>query len=211
MANSEQRKGSIIRKILGTPVFKEVLRSHLKGIDTSKTPDMIKTIMWQDVEVFLGILGALPPVINKWVATTGEAGKQISNKFTPQLLKGYMKSLLKDIDTKSLKACGSIYKDLTRKFLEYSPEITSGIADALAKSVAKGIDSFSYMVNSKAQQDPKFLDRFMTEVSKYIDKQALRDASLTVTDAMLDHRPHIASLAGKVMVGRIRKHMKRNK
>lgn len=208
MALNEPKKGSVIREILVTPVFKEILRGHLRGIDTRKAPEMIKTIMWQDVEVFLGILGALPPVINKLAGNIGEAGKQIGEKFTPQLLKEFVNSLLKDTDLNALKECGTTYKDLARRFLEYSPEITSGIADGLARAIAKGINSFSYMVNSKAQQDPEFLDRFMTEIGKYIDKEALRDASLRLTDAVLDHRPHIAPLAGKIILERVKKRLK---
>ncbi len=211
MAFNEPKRGSIIDEILKTPVFKEVLRGHLKAIDAGKGPRMARSIMWQDVEVFLAILGSFPPIINKWIATIGESGRQISEKFAPQLLKEFMGNLLKDIDLDAIKECGTTYKELSRRFLEHSPEITSGIGDRLAKAMAKGINSFSYMVNAKAQHDPGFLDRFMSQVSRHVDKDALRDASLIITDAVLDHRPHIAPLAGKVIARRVKKRMKKNK
>lgn len=88
---------------LNKPEFKENLRITLKNIDPESSPELVKTLLWQDIEVSLGLLGALPGVANSLIRAIDELLIQIVDKFTPDLLAGFVGSLLDEIDAVRLQ------------------------------------------------------------------------------------------------------------
>ena len=119
--NSEQG-GGVFREILKTPLFKEILRDYLNNIDPQTGSSSVKTFLWEDPEVLLSTIGALPPIINSFIGAFSELGKQMSSKFPPQLLKNFIVSIWNDIDKEEFNAGLSAYGSIIKGILDESPE-----------------------------------------------------------------------------------------
>jgi hypothetical protein len=59
--------------------------------------------MWQDMEFFLGLLGAVPSIVNSLIQGLDELLIQLNEKFSSQLLHDFIKSIVLSIDKKSLE------------------------------------------------------------------------------------------------------------
>ena len=54
----------VLKELLKKPGFKENIRTVLQNIDPDSGRRLVRTLMWQDPEFFLGVLGAVPVVAN---------------------------------------------------------------------------------------------------------------------------------------------------
>jgi len=92
----------VLKEMLKKPGFKEGIRTVLQNIDPESSRRLIRTMMWQDPEFFLGLLGAVPSIFNSLTQCLDELLTQLNEKFPPQLLHGFMKSLVLSLDKKTL-------------------------------------------------------------------------------------------------------------
>ncbi len=99
---SRVEAGSIFSEILKKPGLKDDVREALRNIDPQAGRELVKTFLWQDIEFSLGLLGGMPVIANTIIRAADELLIQVNEKFSIELLKGFMDSLLKDIDTESL-------------------------------------------------------------------------------------------------------------
>jgi hypothetical protein len=90
-------------ELLKKPGFKDDIRDVLKSIDPDAGRALVKTILWQDVEFTLGVLGALPAIANTLIRTLDELLLQVNEKFSLELLQGFLGSMLEDIDKETLR------------------------------------------------------------------------------------------------------------
>ena len=60
-------------------------------------------MLWQDPEFFLGVLGAVPSVVNSLTQCVDELFIQLNEKFSPQLLHDFIKSIVLSLDKKTLE------------------------------------------------------------------------------------------------------------
>jgi hypothetical protein len=60
--------------------------------------------MWQDPEFFLGVLGAVPSIVNSLTQGVDELLIQLNEKFSPQLLHDFIKSIVLSLDKKTLES-----------------------------------------------------------------------------------------------------------
>lgn len=88
--------------LLADPGFKDDLRAIISAIDPEGAPAIVRTILWRDPEVVLGILGALPEIINALVNAADELVVQVREKFTPELLESFVGSILNDVDSERI-------------------------------------------------------------------------------------------------------------
>jgi hypothetical protein len=100
--NSRVAASSILSEILKKPGFKDDVREALKSIDPQAGRELVKIFLWQDIEFSLGLLGGMPVIANTVIRAVDELLLQVNEKFSIELLKGFVESLLKDIDTDSL-------------------------------------------------------------------------------------------------------------
>ncbi len=94
----------VLKALLDKPGFKESARTVLKNIDPASSRKLVRTMLWQDPEFFLGVLGAVPAIINSLAQGVDELLLQIKEKFSPQLLHDFMKSLVLSLDKKTLES-----------------------------------------------------------------------------------------------------------
>lgn len=94
----------IFQELLKKPGFKDGVRTVLQNIDPESGRRLVRTMMWQDPEFFLGLLGAVPSIFNSLIQCLDELLIQLNDKFSPLLLHDFMKSLVLSIDKKSLES-----------------------------------------------------------------------------------------------------------
>jgi hypothetical protein len=203
--------GGVMKEVLSTPFVKDLIRSNLQNIKPDKTHPVVNTLLWQDPEVFLSILASIPAVVNSCTGALAEAGKQINEKFSPELLRDYVGSILKDIDTEELKALAGAYAELIKNLWEVSPEFRELVGKALTEDapprIGRGISSACRFVNEVSKSDPQVVSKFVSDVAANIDGNEFRDATHTIVNAFLDQKLHLFSWTWQLL----RKRMKRKK
>ncbi len=93
----------VLKELLKKPGFKENVRTVLQNIDPESSRRLVRTMMWQDPEFFLGVLGAVPSIANSLVQCVDELLIQLNEKFSPQLLHDFMKSIVLSLDKETLE------------------------------------------------------------------------------------------------------------
>jgi hypothetical protein len=93
--HSRDAGSRIIMELLMKPGFKDDIRDAGRAL--------VKAILWQDVEFTLGVLGALPAIANTLIRTLDELLLQVNEKFSLELLQGFLGSMLEDIDKETLR------------------------------------------------------------------------------------------------------------
>lgn len=94
----------VLKELLKKPGFKENVRIVLQNIDPDSGRRLVRTLMWQDPEFFLGILGAVPMIANTLMQCIDELLSQLNEKFSPQLLHDFLKSIVLALDKKTLES-----------------------------------------------------------------------------------------------------------
>ncbi len=204
-------EGGVMKEVLSTPFVKDLIRSNLQNIKPDKTHPVVNALIWQDPEVILSVLGSIPAVVNSCTGALAEAGKQINEKFSPVLLRDYVGSILKDIDTEEVKALVDAYIALGKNLWEASPEFREMVGKALTQDapplIGQGISSACRFVNDVSREDPQVVSRFVSDVAANIDGNEFKDATHTIVNAFLDQKLHLISWTWQL----IRKRLKRRK
>lgn len=190
-------EGGVMKEVLSTPFVKDIIRNNLQNIKPDKTHPVVNALIWQEPEIILSILGSIPPVVNSCVGALGETGRQINEKFSPRLLSDYVGSILKDIDTDELKALVDAYVEMGKNLWEASPEFREAVGKAITDDapplIGRGISSACRVVNEISKNDPRAVSKFLSDVSDNIEGNALRDATHTIVNAVLDQKLYLFS------------------
>jgi hypothetical protein len=201
----------VMKEVLSTPFVKDLIRSNLQNIKPDKTHPLVNVLIWQDPEIILSILGSIPSVVNSCTGALAEAGKQINEKFSPVLLRDYVASLLKDIDTEELKSLAEAYVALGKNLWDASPEFRELVGRAVTQDapplIGRGISSACRFVNEVSKEDPQMVSKFVSDVVANIDGDEFKNATHTMVNAVLDQKLHLFSWTWQL----IRKRMKRRK
>jgi len=187
----------IIKEIMKTPMFKDILKNHLRSTDRSSGRKTTKTILWQDPEVLLGLTGSMPDIINLIVDSLDELGEQLKEKYPPELIAGLMESLYKDIDRSSLKRCINTWSDLGRDIWSSSSGARSSALNAIQTKgpgfIAGALNNAAKRINSIEAENPQLISAFLKDTISNIDGPEFNKASHTLTNAILDQKWGITS------------------
>jgi len=112
----------VLKELLKKPGFKEGVRTTLQNIDPDASRRLVRTFMWQDPEFFLGVLGAVPSIVNSLTQCVDEVLIQLNEKFSSQLLHEFIKSLVLSLDKKTLESIVSNGKPLVTALLQVAEE-----------------------------------------------------------------------------------------
>ena len=204
-------EGGVMKEVLSTPFVKDLIRINLQNIKPDKTHPVVNALIWQDPDAILSVLGSIPAVVNSCTGALAEAGKQINEKFSPVLLRDYVGSILKDIDTEEVKAMIDAYIALGKNLWEASPEFREMVGKALTQDapplIGQGITSACRFVNEASKEDPQVVSRFVSDVAANINGNEFKDATHTLVNAFLDQKLHLISWTWQL----IRKRLKRRK
>jgi hypothetical protein len=206
-AGTMNRTGNgILKELLRTPVYKDLLRTNLKGMRTQTGSSLVKTVMGQDPEVFLGLVSSLPVFLNNLSSAAAELASQLSEKFPPELLMSYLEALFEDIDTEKCRAaCTELFASLWGASPDLRDRARKAILASGPKVIAEGINFLARAVNNTTRQDPKVLSSFISGVLGGLDHAEIRKATQGLAEAFLDQKWNLASWAWELAKSRMRK------
>lgn len=107
---------SVIREILRTPAFKDLIMLELTGPSSGSARKLLRTLLWEDSALFFSLLGALPRNFNFTVEFLDELGKQL-NQIPPEMLRQYLSQMGADVDKGSLQALVQTFTTLVEKLI----------------------------------------------------------------------------------------------
>jgi hypothetical protein len=198
----------LIKELIKKPLIKGMLRSHLKEITPETARSLVRTILWQDIEVVFGILGSLPSCVNSLAAALGTLAGEINEKVKPELAKGFIASLIKDIDQAGLKDSAQAAATLINNIIQASPELKAFFIEKGPGVLAKGINAATSKVNDICKQDPALIKGFAAAVIEDLDKHTLNEATLNLAEAFLNQKLGLVTWSCMLFKRRVAKRLK---
>ena len=202
-------RGSILEQILKTPVYKDILRVNLNEMRKETGSSLVKTLLSEDPEVLLSLISALPVFINTLVGASGELAVRVRNMYPPEMLKAYLISMAEDIDREAVKECSAAWSELVSDLWKASSDIRlqakKTIFTSGPKVTAGAINQAARTINAIIRDDPDALSNFAAEVFRQADKSEISRATMSIAEAFLDRKWHLASWGMELVRKRIRK------
>ncbi len=75
----------IARELLRNPKFKQSLIILLSSIDPQSARGLVRTLFWEDPDILLSIMGALPDLVNTGIEAAAEVAVQMKSMPSPML------------------------------------------------------------------------------------------------------------------------------
>jgi hypothetical protein len=190
-------KSSVIKEILATPFIKDLIRANLKSVATESDQSLVRTLLWEDPEVSLAVLSTLPHLVNRCTVALSEAGREIDEKFSPELLKSYLAAMSKDIKTDNITACAEVWGRIITNLWEASPEFRETFAYYLSHNLPRVlgtcITNAARLINEIDRQDQRAVSRFVSKTLDNTDGKEVEAAARILFNAALDHKSRFLS------------------
>lgn len=139
--SSEPILAGMLRELIRSPGFKELVNIHLRDVDPASAREAVKAFLWEDVGFSLGLLGSAPRVANWLAEALVELGVQLNN-FTRDILRDFLVRMGKELDLEKIKAIPSAYAPLLDELLledrEALDALLAGLG-SLAESVLRAV------------------------------------------------------------------------
>lgn len=104
----------VLRELIRSPKFKSSLRIMVNGIDPSHAPGMVRALLWEDVETFMGTASIMPKIVNFMIQAAKETAVQL-NAFPPEILLAFLSRLVGEIDFQALSEATREFRLLLEK------------------------------------------------------------------------------------------------
>lgn len=170
----------VLRELLRTPNFKKAVRMLISELDPENTALLVRTLMWEDPEFFLGLMGAAPSIMNAGVEGSLEMVRQLST-FPPPLLAGFLAGTVEQLDGELLgEAIGTTMalliqvSDLGDESLA---EASAGLYRGINRGLARSLTGDEEQGASEAVLE-KLLPLFASRVAR-LGEEAKREGSDT--------------------------------
>lgn len=144
--------GRIFRQILYSRNFKNALKTFLTNIDPDEAPRMIRDLIWDDPELAMELIRAMPSIMNYLVASLNEFGEGLGTR-SPESLARLFNDAGKELDGKLLGETITRYAQLYNDIHKYYPELADETLAEYFDDVLTGIDfdEITQMVGSLAE------------------------------------------------------------
>ena len=196
-ASLDTAKSSVIKEILATPFVKDLIRSSLKSAACENDPSLVRTLLWEDPEVSLAVLSTLPHLANRCTGALAEAGREIDEKFSPDLLKSYLTAMGEEIDMNRITACSEVWGKIISNLWEASPVFRKYVAEHLSQNLPRmlgaGITAAARFTNEIERQDTHAVSRFIAKTLDNTDGKEVEGAARILFNALLDHKSRFLS------------------
>jgi len=129
----------LMKELLKSPKFKAELKLFTGNIDPAAAGGLIRTLLWDDVETFLGTTSALPSMINYAVQAMRETVVQL-NGFPPPILIAFLSQLVEQVDFKAMEETVGELKVLLDKLqpvVDGLKEASSGVREEISAAGAE--------------------------------------------------------------------------
>jgi hypothetical protein len=91
----------VLRELIRTPRFKQSVGIILRELDPENARLLVRTLLWEDPEFALSLLGATPELLNALIASGDELMIQAAG-FPPGVLTGFIAGVIERLDARSL-------------------------------------------------------------------------------------------------------------
>lgn len=113
----------IVKVLLKRPAFKENLRSLLNGVDPDNARELARTVLWEDPEIVLSLMGALPSLVNAMLRFCDEIILQVREKYSPELLHEFLGEIMRELDKDSIRSIKDNISTMVQEgYFTYDPE-----------------------------------------------------------------------------------------
>ncbi len=157
----------VMRELLRTPRFKNGVKVLLNSLDPKSAPGLVRTLMWEDAELFLDVVGVAPDVLNALLLGSREAIVQAENYPKP-VLADFISQMLDKFDAEEL---GST--------IGKAAALLQDVQNVPGDPVQKSFEDFKSRVNkgltAEGQEDTAFL---MLSVLQPLLRQQMRRLAL---------------------------------
>jgi len=161
----------ILREVIATPAFKELMILQMKDIKAETAPGLVKTLLWGDPGISMSLFGALPDAVNWLLEFLLELGRQL-NSLPEPLLKDILGQIGTGIEAERLKQFPAIYGQLVRRILigeDKSPEEVRATVIAALNTALAGLDNLTV----RLEENRADIARSLSEGAKSIDTATL--------------------------------------
>jgi hypothetical protein len=120
----------VLRELIRSPKFKASLKIMLNEIDPEAAGGLVKALLWEDVETFMGTAAAMPAIVNYTVAAVRELMTQL-NAFPTPMLVAFLSQLVESVDFEAMEKAVGEFKILVEKLhpvVEGLKEASAGVA-----------------------------------------------------------------------------------
>ncbi len=114
----------VLRELLRTPDFKEMLQMHLRDINPENAAELMRVFLWEDPGFSLGLMAALPDIANWLVEAIATLGVEF-DKIPTMMLKNFLEQLGAGLDLEQLKKLPAAYAPILDRVLWEDPEVVN--------------------------------------------------------------------------------------
>ncbi len=133
----------VTRELLRTPRFKEGVKIVLNSLDPESTPELVQTLVWEDADIFLSLVGSLPEILNIVFIALRELVAQLDN-FSPEMLSDFLGQVIEGLQGEALgEALGSLMLLFSRMSEVPGDRVAQG-GKELGASIARGFTKARY-------------------------------------------------------------------
>lgn len=140
-ANPGGAGARVLREVIRTPAFLEIIRLNSRDLDPESAREFVRTLLWEDVELSLSIVGSIPEVVNYLAAAVLELGRQM-NTFPGGLLDQFVAQSASGIDVEVLKQYPEVFGPLLEniRFSETAAVALGQAVNAGAGIIVKAVE-----------------------------------------------------------------------
>jgi len=124
----------VLREIIRTPAFREILKLHVDSIDPASAGEMVRTLIQEDPNLSLSLMAASPRMVNYMVEALLEVGRQAGG-FPPELMDEFVQQVSQEIDTNAMLRLPEVYKPLLERVSAANPEMREKVADGMFAAI----------------------------------------------------------------------------
>lgn len=125
---------AVLREILRTPAFRELIRIQLGGVDGATGRELVRTLVEEEVALPLDLVGCSPAAVDAAAAAALEVGQRLAGLPDPLLL-AYVEDILADLDADTARELPRVWGPLLVRTLPFATAVLAEAVEGLARSV----------------------------------------------------------------------------
>lgn len=139
----------VLREILRTPAFVEIIKVNSDGLDPKNARALVRTALFEDSSLSLGLLAKSPEAINYAVEALYEMILQLE-KFPPDLLDQFVSQIIDDLDGAAFSRVSAAATGSLSRILSDNPSAKQKMIDSLVYAVNRVTkNAVEYLGNSE--------------------------------------------------------------
>ncbi len=125
---------AVLREILRTPAFRELIRIQLGGVDGAAGRELVRTLIQEEVALPLDLVGCSPAAVDAAIGGALEVGQRLAGLPEP-LLRAYVDDILADLDADAARELPRVWGPLLVRTLPFATAVLAEAVEGLARSV----------------------------------------------------------------------------